>query len=280
MTTSRRTARRKPRKATAGPQNLADMPQISWLSVNLHNGSLIMKCVEPLMRDYGRTTFENMTSFASMVVGRRDSHEIIFVQDARQYDRAGNELLHFLERLLPSDGIGIYRGFLTPGRWSPHHQLVLIRTDRVPAAHHWRGEDPHEATGLYGYVELVIDGDETRPVWVISMHYEPHDDARVARSRRLHAPVTHEHHRAIAAGGFNPGESADSRAVDYLTTHGWIDHHARNGSTGSTERCLTFGGLAPVPGSTWVSKYPTAYSHHRQLGGRLVIVRDNHVSAT
>lgn len=244
MTTSRRTARRKPRKATAGPQNLADMPQISWLSVNLHNGGLIMKCVEPLMRDYGRTTFENMTSFASMVVGRRDSPEIIFGQNARQYDRAGNELLHFLERPLAYDGIGICRGFLTPGRWSPHHQLVLIRTDRVQAVHHWRGEDPHEAAELYGYVELVIDGDETCPVWVISTHYEPHDDdARVA--------------------------------------HGWIDHHARDGSTGSTERCLTFGGLAPVPGSPWVSKYPaTTYSHHRQLGGRLVIVPDNYVSAT
>jgi hypothetical protein len=40
------------------------MPQISWLSVNLHNGGLIMQRVEPLMRDYGRTTFENMPAGA------------------------------------------------------------------------------------------------------------------------------------------------------------------------------------------------------------------------
>jgi endonuclease/exonuclease/phosphatase family metal-dependent hydrolase len=194
---------------------------------------------------------------------------VILLQEATCFDLHGDELLLFVERQLGVAGYGRYRGFLTPSQRSAHHQLILLNTERLQAIHHWRGADADESPCLRGFVEAIVDGDESKTVWLRSIHLDPRDGAyRLAEAKQIHDAVPAAQH-ALIAGDF----TEDAGALDHLLGSGWICQHTADGNPPepAVDRCLTTGGLIPVARSAWLSTAPLPHSHHHAMGGAIVI---------
>ena len=176
---------------------------VAWLSINLKSGGTDVTPGDTLLRRHGSLNMDRLQRFHE-IIGLAPTHpHVIFFQEAKWFDTYGSELLHYIERQLRGTGYGDYRGFLTRSPRSHHHQVVFIDTDRLQAVHHWRRDDRDEPQGLYGYVEVIVDEDERRPIWLKSIHLDPRDgDSRLADARQLHA-VVKPGQRAIVAGDWN-----------------------------------------------------------------------------
>lgn len=260
---------------------------IVWFCVNLKSGGMVTPPPEgSLLCRPGATSYDWLECFPSVVglspLGRPD---VIFLQEAKYFDLHGDELLLFVERQLDLHGLGSYRGFLTRSRRSAHHQVIFLNTERLRWAHHWHGADPNESRGLRGFVEVIVDGAESRKVWLKSVLLDARDghghgdgDGRLAEARQIHAAVPLGQ-RALIAGVFTP----DTGAVDYLFNRGWRCQHTADGNTTPTvapghdrggeliiNRCLATAGLATVAGSVWVGTSTTPYSGHRAFGGAVI----------
>lgn len=252
---------------------------IVWFCVNLRDGGMtVTPALEPLLRRHGVTSFDWLRHFPNIVdlspLGRPD---VIFMQEGKYFDQHGDELLLFVERQLRLHKYGTYRGFLTRLRRSPHHQVVFINTERLQAVHHWHGADPDEPQGLYGFVEVMVDGDHLRTLWLKSVHLDPRDgDIRLAETKQIQAAVPIGQ-RALIAGDFNSitsrrgatdgepqpdfntmpaqlryhagtwpppttsdGETeADTRALDYLIDCGWTCQHVADANITPTTLAST-----------------------------------------
>ncbi|TDQ01274.1 endonuclease/exonuclease/phosphatase family protein [Labedaea rhizosphaerae] len=242
-----------------------------WQSVNLKSGGTRVLPGDSLLRRHGSLDMEWLTRFPEVVRLSPERPHLLLLQEAKWFDRYGDELLLYVERLLRRDGLGIYRGFLTRSTRSHHHQVVFLDTARLEVAHHWRGLDEDEPSGLYGYVEAIVDGDEERTLWVKSIHLNPRDARdRLADAREIHA-VIKPGQRALIGGDFNSipsrrtreqgepqrdfskmppaqrygkgvwpdtgpdGQTApETDALDYLIDTGWIDQHIADGNTTPT----------------------------------------------
>ncbi len=238
---------------------------VRWFSVNLKSGGTTVEPIEELVRRHGPLDMQWLQRFPEIVRLSPRKPDVIFLQEAKWFDHYGDELLFYVERLLRRDGLGTYRGFLTRSTRSHHHQVVFVDTARVEVAHHWRGEDRDEPRGLYGFVQVIVDGDEHRNLLVRSVHLDPRDgDVRLAEAKQIHAAVAHAPagQRALIAGDFNSitsrrtgeqgepqrhfavmpaakrfgkgtwpathpgGDTApDTRALDYLIDTGWVCQH-------------------------------------------------------
>lgn len=229
---------------------------IVWFCVNLRSGGMTTNPGAPGLRRHGDTSLDWLRDFPDIVqrspLGRPD---VILLQEAMYFDRHGDELLLFVERQLHRAGYGRYRGFLTRSNRSAHHQAVFLNTARLHAVRHWRGADIDESRDLRGFVETIVDGDETRTLWLKSVHLDPRDgDARLAEAKQIHAAVPMGQ-PALIAGDFNSTTSrrgtepqpdysaisvqrryhlgtwpatkgtgsttADTRAVDFFLDTGW-----------------------------------------------------------
>jgi endonuclease/exonuclease/phosphatase family metal-dependent hydrolase len=239
------------------------MRSIVWFCVNLKSGGMTTAPGDRLVRRHGSTSLHWLQRFGD-VLDRSPlaPPDVIFLQEAKYFDLHGDELLLFLERQLQLSGHGHYRGFLTRSQRSAHHQAIFVSVDRVQAIHHWHGADPDESTGLRGFLEVVVDGDDSRTLWLKSIHLDPRDgDVRLAEAKQVHAVVPMGQ-LALIAGDFNsitsrrsggdgepqpdftmvPPErrylkgtwpssatdgatTADTRALDYLLDSGWRCQH-------------------------------------------------------
>lgn len=242
---------------------------IVWFCVNLRDGGMaVTPELEPLLHRHGVASFDWLRHFPDIVglspIGPPD---VIFLQEGKYFDQHGDELLLFVERQLRLQDCGAYRGFLTRLRRSPHHQVIFINTARLQAVHHWHGADPDEPAGLYGFVEVIVDGDRLQTLWLKSVHLDPRDgDARLAEAKQIEAAVPIGQ-RALIAGDFNSitsrrsaaegepqpdfsqvpprvryrsgawprGEvGADTRAVDYFIDCEWMCQHIADGNVTPT----------------------------------------------
>lgn len=245
---------------------------IVWLCVNLKSGGMVVTPGAPLLRRHGATSIEWLRRFPDILDwSPHERPDVIFLQEAKHFDLHGDELLLYLERRLHESGYGWYRGFLTRSTRSAHHQVLFLNTDRLIAAHHWRGTDQNESRDLRGFVETIVDGDQSRTVWLKSVHLDPRDgDSRLADAKQIHAAVPLGQ-RAMIAGDFNSTTSrrsaqdgepqrqfgqvpverryhkgiwpptqpdgdteADTRALDYLLDCGWTCQHIADGNTTPT----------------------------------------------
>jgi endonuclease/exonuclease/phosphatase family metal-dependent hydrolase len=184
-----------------------------WMSINLKSGGTDVIPGAPLLRRHGSLDMDRLLAFHEIIgLSPLPSPDVIFVQEAKWWDLQGDELVHFIERQLRGAGYGKYRGFLTRSHRSHHHQVVFIDADRLQVVHHWKRDDRDESQGLYGYVEVIVDDDERRPVWLKSVHLDPRDgNSRLADARQLHA-VVKSGQRAIAGGDWN---SITSRRTEF-----------------------------------------------------------------
>jgi endonuclease/exonuclease/phosphatase family metal-dependent hydrolase len=249
--------------------------ELCWLSVNLRSGGTTITPAEKLLRRHGSVDMEWLRRFPEVVrLSRRRKPDLIFLQEAKWFDHYGDELLLYVERLLRRDNLGVYRGFLTRSTRSHHHQVIFIDTTRVEAVHHWTGADRDEPSGLYGFVEVIVDGDDNRTLLLKSIHLNPRDgDHRLAEAKQIHAAVAHAPagQRALVAGDFNSitsrrsaeqgepqrhfavmpaakrfgkgvwpatlpgGDTApETRALDYLLDGGWVCQHINDHNTTPT----------------------------------------------
>lgn len=247
---------------------------VTWFSVNLRSGGMSMlPHGDSLVRWHGTLSMRWLDGFADVVGLSPARPDIVFLQEAKWFNHYGDELLHYVERLLWNAGLGAYRGFLTLLRRSHHHQVILINTGRMQAVHHWHGGHADEHSGAYGFVEVIVDGDTQRPLWLKSVHLDPADgDERLAEVKDVHLAATAQpHQRVILAGDFNsitsrrsPAEGEpqrrfaampaarrfdkglyppsrpdgdtdpDTRAIDYLIDTGWTDAHIALGNSTPT----------------------------------------------
>jgi endonuclease/exonuclease/phosphatase family metal-dependent hydrolase len=251
-----------------------------WFSVNLRSGGLALEPDEVLLRRHGSLSLEWLRRLPDVVALSPERPDAIFLQEATGFDREGDELLLYVERRLRRAGFGAYRGFLTRATRSPDHQAVLLNADRLVPVHHWRGADPDEPRGLYGFVEVLVGGDGGQTLWVKSIHLNPRDpDDRVAEVREIHYSVP-QRQRAILAGDWNSitsrrgaehGEpqrdfaampaaeryrkgrwpatksdgdtDPDTRALDFLLDSGWTCQHiALHNTTPTTTPGYELGG--------------------------------------
>lgn len=256
------------------PVNVTEETEIVWFSVNLKSGGTTVVPVDELVRRHGSLDMEWLQRFPEVVRLSPRKPDVIFLQEAKWFDHYGSELLHYVERLLRRAHLGVYRGFLTRSMRSHHHQVIFIDSSRMEVVHHWRGEDRDEPRGLYGFVEVVVDGDERRTLWLKSVHLDPRDgEGRLADAKQVHAAVAHAPagQCALIAGDFNSitsrrtaeqGEpqrhfaampaakrfgkgtwpatrsggdtTPDTRALDYLIDTGWVCQHINDGNTTPT----------------------------------------------
>jgi endonuclease/exonuclease/phosphatase family metal-dependent hydrolase len=183
--------------------------------------------------------------------------DVILLREATSFDRNGDEPLLSVERQLDRAGYGRYRGFLTPSGHSARHQVIFLNTLRLQAIHHWHDAD--ESPGLRGFVEVIVDGDETQTVWLKSIQLDPRDgEGRLAEAKQLNAAVPVAQH-VLLAGDFN------TDVPDYLLDSGWICQHTASSDLKDHrgDRCLTTGGLVAVAQSVWVDT-------NRAMGGAVV----------
>jgi endonuclease/exonuclease/phosphatase family metal-dependent hydrolase len=193
------------------------------------------------------------TRFADIVRLSPQQPDVIFLQEAKWFNHYGDELLFHVEHLLRDAGIGTYRGFPARLRRS-YHQVVFIRTDRPQAVHHWRRNDADESTGLYGWVDVIVDGYENWMLWLKSFHLDPRDGCgRLVEVNRIHRVVAVERplQHAILAGDFNSYTSR--RTLD----------------EGEPQR--RFAAMELAKRSMWVDTEEILHSDHRALGGVVAI---------
>lgn len=181
--------------------------EITWFCVNLESGGTKITPVDDLVRRHGSLDMEWLRRFPEVVGLSPRKPDVIFLQEAKWFDHYGGELLHYVERQLRRANLGTYRGFLTRSTRSHHHQAIFIDTTRLEATHHWCGGDRDEPRRMYGFVQVIVDGDEKRPVWVKSVHLDPRDgERRIAEAKEIHGSVLHAKpsgQRAMIAGDFN-----------------------------------------------------------------------------
>lgn len=257
---------------TRRPAPAGSIP-IKWFCVNLRDGGMtVTPALESLLHRHGVTSFDWLRHFPEIVgLSPLGPPDVIFMQEGKYFDQHGGELLLFVERQLVVQDCGSYRGFLTRLRRSPHHQVIFINTARLQAVHHWHGADPDEPAGLYGFVEVIVDGDHLRTLWLRSVHLDPRDgDVRLAEAKQIEAAVPIGQ-RALIAGDFNSitsrrsaaeGEpqpdfskvptrlryrsgtwpppatsdatAADTRALDYIIDCDWTCQHIADGNVTPT----------------------------------------------
>ncbi len=183
---------------------------LHWVSINLEFGGVDFAPAAPLLRVTGTVDLSRLNRLPELVTFAHESPDLILFQEARSYDRAGGELLHYSERLLRRAGVGIYRGMLARSEHNDLHQVVFVNTVRIEVAHHWLGLDPNEGARRYGYTELVVDGDDARSIMAKSVHLDPRDgDLRLAQVKFL-AGIIRGTQRGILAGDFNASISRRS----------------------------------------------------------------------
>ncbi len=175
--------------------------------MNLKSGGIAVLPADPLLRRHGSLDIEWLRRFPEIVRLSPQRPDVIFLQEAKWFDHYGDELLHYVERRLRREQLGVYRGFLTRSHRSHHHQAIFIDTTRLEPVHHWTGQDPDEPRGLYGFLEVIVDGDERRTLWLKSVHLDPRDgDVRLAEAKQIHAAAAHakpSDQRVMIAGDLN-----------------------------------------------------------------------------
>lgn len=185
-------------------------PEVNWVSINLKAGGIDYTPANPTLRRLGGASLKRLDRLGDLATFTGQVPDVIFFQEGRTYDVNGAELLHYAERVLRRT-VGPYRGLLTRSDHNDLHRVVFIHTGRVEVVRHWRGEDPNEGTRRYGWVEVIVDGDETRTLWLKSEHLDPRDgDARL-RHVRFTTGALRGNQRAIYAGDFNSSISRRTR---------------------------------------------------------------------
>lgn len=253
---------------------------LTWVSINLEFGGVDFTPGAPLLRRCGSVSLERLNRLGELVTFAEYKPDVIFLQEGRTYDANGDELLHYSERVLRKDKVGIYRGFLSRSAHNDLHQVVYINNDRLQVVRHWHGGDPNEGARRLGWVEVIVDDDESRSIMLKSDHWDPTDGDRRLANAKFSAGAVRGHQRAIRAGDYNSTTSrrseeqgepqrdflaqapsdrfgegtwpstkpdgdtdADTRALDYLIDVGWTDQHiADHSSTPTTHAQIDRGG--------------------------------------
>lgn len=176
---------------------------LTWVTLNLEYGGIDHTPAAPLLRRCATIDISRLQRLPELVTFAHAAPDLIFFQEARGYDIAGDELLHYSERLLRRAGVGNYRGLLARHEHNDLHQVIYVNTTRIEIAHHWRGLDPNDGARRFGYAELIVDGDDARSIMAKSIHLDPRDgDHRLAQIRFL-ADAVSGTQRGILAGDCN-----------------------------------------------------------------------------